>query len=154
MTLPPRRLEPADALPLQQLFAAQSDAYLAHFHPFAFTVEAITDVIEKAEQDRIWAIESDGELAGLFMLRGFDAGFQRPAFGVFVAEAYAGRGLAKRALAYSVDWCRDHEVERLMLKVHPDNHRARAAYLAFGFSSIGFCDRTGHEMFELITYPS
>jgi RimJ/RimL family protein N-acetyltransferase len=83
-----------------------------------------------------------------FMLRGFDDGFERPSFGVYIAEAFANRGLAKLALQYALVWCRLNHVAAVMLKVHPENHYARRVYEQAGFRFTEVCPRTGHDILE------
>lgn len=83
------------------------------------------------------------------MLRGFDAGYTRPSYGVFVAEEFAGRGLGKRALFESIAWSREKGVKSIMLKVSSANERAARLYLGAGFVPFGTCPQTGHTMMEL-----
>ncbi len=142
----PLRIE--DAAELAALLQGQRLEYLAHFHPFGFDTATIRTKLEAARRDRYWALRSDGRLAGFFMLRGFDEGYARPAFGVFVGEEFAGRGLGRLALEESLRWCRENGCEAVMLKVSPDNPRAKALYAANGFVEIGQCERTGHTMME------
>ncbi len=68
------------------------------------------------------------------MLRGFDEGYERPSFGVFVAERFAGRGLARRALEESVKWCGQNGVAEMMLKVYRENTAALRIYEEAGFA--------------------
>jgi RimJ/RimL family protein N-acetyltransferase len=141
-------LESKDAGALSALLQRQRREYIAHFHPFGSDAETIERVLTGARRDRFWALRWNGELAGFFMLRGFDEGYARPAFGVAVGEEFAGRGLGRLALAESLRWCRENSCEAVMLKVSPDNPPAKALYVANGFREIGQCERTGHIMME------
>ncbi|MEQ1861199.1 MAG: GNAT family N-acetyltransferase [Chthoniobacteraceae bacterium] len=143
-----RPLHAEDAETLAALFAAEPPDYLAHFHPFTFAAGPIRERITAAIHDRYWALIVDEELTGIFMLRGFDAGYTRPSFGVYVASRHAARGLARLALQFSLAWCRLNSVESVMLKVHPQNSAARRVYIDAGFISEGLCPNTGHEMFQ------
>lgn len=87
------------------------------------------------------------------MLRGFDEGFSRPSYGVFIAEAFSGKGLGQRALLESIEWCRASGVKSIMLKVSSANERAARLYLNAGFVPCGVCERTGHTMMELQLRP-
>ena len=142
-----RPLHAEDAGPVFALLAAESPDYVAHFHPFPFGAGPIRERITAANRDRYWALTVAEEIAGIFMLRGFDAGYARPSFGVYVASRHASRGLARLALQFSLTWCRVNEVASVMLKVHPGNAAARRVYIEAGFVSEGICPDTGHEMF-------
>ena len=83
------------------------------------------------------------------MLRGFDEGYQRPSFGVYIDQQYANKGLSKLALDYCISWCRLHDTPALMLKVHPDNLFAIRAYQKAGFGFVEVCPRTGHHLMEI-----
>lgn len=141
-------LTAADAPELAALIARQAPGYLTHFHPFALDEATLLRQIGTARKDRYWGLRVEGKLAGFFMLRGFDEGYARPTFGVFVAGEAAGRGLGRLALEHSIAWCVENGVERVMLKVSPDNPRARAIYIGAGFQSVETCPRTGHDVLE------
>jgi RimJ/RimL family protein N-acetyltransferase len=144
-----RELTANDAPELARLLASQRPEYLAHFHPFDFEEPSIRRTLEAARKDRFWVFMVESQLAGFFMLRGFDQGYARPSFGVFVAEQFQSRGIARAALAHSIRWCEENGVERLMLKVSAENPVARRVYLEAGFQVSGMCDKTGHEIMEL-----
>lgn len=143
-----RELTAQDAPALAKLLAAQRPEYLAHFHPFDFNEPTLARILADARRDRFWALCLFGEIVGFFMLRGFDACYGRPSYGVFIAESAAGRGLARTSLDFALKWCAENAVERVFLKVAPDNLRAHALYKKAGFENIGACPATGHEMLE------
>ena len=99
--------------------------------------EALRSILLSAKTDRYWAIYVEDKLVGLFMLRGFDAGYSAPSFGVMVKRAFRGAGLGRLALQYAETWCRLKKVETLMLTVSQENRRALALYEACGFVSDG-----------------
>ncbi len=142
-------LTPDDARELTALLTAARPEYIEHLHPFPFTVEEIHRRLAGNREDRWWGLRVGGELAGFYMLRGWDDGFTRPAFGVFIAEAFARQGLARRALATAVEYCRAAGAPAVMLTVHPDNERARSAYEAAGFQHEGENAATGHHIYQL-----
>ncbi len=137
-----------DAPILAALLAEQRSDYLAHFHPFGFDAATLAAQFMAAKRDRFLGIYENEALLGFFMLRGFDEGYQRPSFGVFVAEVTAGRGLARFALERALAWCVESGVEIVMLKVAVENPRARRIYVGAGFEFVGICSATGQEMFE------
>jgi RimJ/RimL family protein N-acetyltransferase len=138
-----------DGPALSALLERQTPGYVEHFHPFPFDERSVTAALAEARQDRFWGIRVDRSFAGFFMLRGFDRGYLRPSFGVLVSEQFAGRGLARLALAHSAKWCTDNGVERVMLKVAPENQRAWRTYVAAGFEHVEDCPATGHAILEL-----
>jgi RimJ/RimL family protein N-acetyltransferase len=144
-----RDLVADDAAELARLLAGQKTAYLANFHPFSFEESALRSVIGDARKDWFRAFESTGKIVGFFMLRGFDAGFSRPSYGVFIAEDFSSKGLGKRALRESIEWGRANGVKSIMLKVSRSNERAARLYVSAGFIPCGVCERTGHTMMEL-----
>lgn len=141
-------LQPRDSAELAALLAAELPAYIEHFTPFAFDADSLAARFAAARRNRYWGIRVGEKLVGFFMLRGFDEGYARPAFGVYVASAFASRGLAKLALHFSLAWCRCNGIPAVMLKVAPDNVHARRIYAEAGFTDAGLCPRTGHQTME------
>lgn len=142
-------LGPGDAGDLARLLTGDEPEYGRYFVPFpSKDADALAERLGAARQDRYWGMREQGTLVGFFMLRGFDEGYARPSFGVYVARAAAGQGLARRALAHAIDWCVRHDVARIMLKVHPENAPALKAYCAAGFEPFDTCLRTGHIMMQ------
>jgi len=127
-------LGPADAARIAAMLKAASQEYAAHFHPFAFDEATVRAQLERARKDCFWGLECGAKLAGFFMLRGFDEGYERPSFGVFVAEQFAGRGLARQALDTATQWCKENGVREMMLTVFPENAAARRVYEEAGFA--------------------
>jgi RimJ/RimL family protein N-acetyltransferase len=142
------RLFPADAPALSGLLTADNDNYKQYFIPFPPDTKSLEKRLESAREDRYWGIWLDSALAGFFMMRGFDEGYKRPSFGVYIARAYSGKGLSSLALDYCMCWCRMNDIEVMMLKVHPDNRYAAQTYEKAGFSAIDTCPRTGHIIME------
>jgi GNAT superfamily N-acetyltransferase len=82
------------------------------------------------------------------MLRGLDAGFASPAFGVYVAERHAGRRLGTVALAFAEAWCSLNGCPEIMLTVHPDHARARQLYEDRGFVASGESSAVGNLVYR------
>ncbi len=142
------KMKTSDAAAVASMLAGARAEYVQHFHPFPFTNEAIQERLNAVKKDQWWMIQSEGQIAGVFFLRGFDEGYERPAFGIFVDERFARRGLAKNALDFALDWCRRNAVETVMLKVHGENTRARRIYEDAGFMPAGICPRTEQQVME------
>ena len=144
----------SDVDQLTQLLQGQRADYLEHFHPFHFEFESVQRELALATLDRYWALRLNDSLVGFFMLRGLDAGYSRPSFGVMIAEEHSGKGLARLALTHALDWCRAQSIRRVMLKVAPANTRALNAYLQAGFVPINTCKQSGQRIMEAILEPS
>jgi len=142
------RLTLADASQLSGLLTADNNDYMQYFIPFATDIKSLEERLGSVREDRYWGVWFERTLAGLFMLRGFDEGYHRPSFGVYIARAYSGKGLSGLALDYCISWSRMNKIESMMLKVHPDNSYARHAYEKAGFTAFATCPRTGHMMME------
>ena len=139
-----------DAAELEQLFASQRPGYVEHFTPFELTAAAWRSRLAAVKADRYWVVMLAERIAGFCMLRGWDEGYGRPSFGVFVGEADRGKGLAKAALAHCIAWCRStSSATSMMLKVHPNNAAARSVYEAAGFREMGLCPETGQIVMTL-----
>jgi RimJ/RimL family protein N-acetyltransferase len=148
-TLEILKLDGGQARLISRILTTARPEYVQWFHPFPFDESSVRRVLDDAMRDRYFGLFADGDLAGFFMLRGLDQGYERPAFGVFIAEAYANLRLSKLAMEYSLAWCRLSGIRAVMLKVHPENGYARHVYERAGFKPIGSCPETGHRMFEL-----
>jgi RimJ/RimL family protein N-acetyltransferase len=138
----------ADSVKVSQMLLSARPEYCRYFTPFSFDVKSFRHVLQSAKRDRYWRIRFAEEIAGFFMLRGFDSGYERPSFGVFIAEKFSNKGLSTLALQYSLSWCKLNNVSKVMLKVHPDNVYARRAYEGAGFELMEVLADTGQLLFE------
>lgn len=142
------RLSAADAAILSSLLATDENEYQQYFIPFATDIKSLEERLGSTREDRYWGIWLEAVMIGFFMLRGFDEGYKRPSFGVYVACEYSCKGLSQFALDYCISWCRLNKIEAIMLKVHPDNLHARHTYEKAGFTVQGTCAQTGHIVME------
>ena len=142
------RLLATDAPSLSQLLNGDDKEYQQYFIPFAADPESLAQRLATAGEDRYWGVWNGPALAGFFMMRGFDEGYSRPSFGVYIGSAHAGQGLSRLALEYCMSWCRFNNINAMMLKVHPENRYARHSYEKAGFTAIDTCPRTGHTVME------
>lgn len=133
---------------VSRLLSADPPSYRTHFEGVPTDAAAIAAMLASAENDRFWGIVAEGELVALTMLRGFDAGFAAPAFGVYVGRRWSRRGLGTLALAFAQAWCRLNGVLEIMLTVHPGNDVARAIYERDGFRFSGELSAIGHRIYR------
>ncbi len=144
-----RPLSAVDAENLTRMLASADPAYVLHFFPFPFKLEAIREILESKKEDQYYGIYSGTRLAGFFMLRGFDQGYQVPAYGVFIDESYRSLGLATLSLYHAISFCKTNRIGQLMLKVHPDNAAARHVYEKAGFRKTGRDEKIGQDIYIL-----
>lgn len=126
-----------------------NENYGQYFSPFTADCDQLEKRLSDAVEDRYWGIWFLNKLVGFFMLRGFDEGYSKPSFGVFISEKYSNKGLSKTALDYALSWCQLNNVSAIMLKVDPENIHAKHSYEKAGFSPAGKCQVTGHEIMEI-----
>jgi RimJ/RimL family protein N-acetyltransferase len=138
-----------DACRLAAMLKVQRAEYMKDFIPFSFDAETILSMLSSATQDQYWLIEVNDEVAGFIMLRGLDAGFDRPSLGVVIAERFAGKGVATSAVDWALNWCRSNDVREVMLKVAESNAPALRIYRRAGFVALGRCPDTGHIIHSL-----
>ncbi len=134
------RIQPitlADAEAVSELFSAQPDAYLQYFHPFDFAFSSVEQILRGVQEDIYMGIFWGARLIGLFFLRGWDAGYAIPAYGVLIDHGFQGQGFGAVTLSIAKTICRLRGTKRLMLKVHPANANAKHLYEAAGFQPSG-----------------
>ena len=138
-----------DATVLETMMRSETSDYMVDFLAFA-EGEALIRQQTESGRDFFMSLCADGRLAGFFCLRGLDAGFARPSFGVYVARRFASEGLGRFALNEALRLCAENEIPSVMLKVAPTNRRARMLYENAGFIPFGRCADTGHDMMEKV----
>lgn len=138
-----------DAAALERMMHGEDACYMSDFLAFA-DEGALIRQQAASRSDIFVALRADRDLAGFFCLRGLDAGYARPSFGVYVAKSFARQGLGRFALGEAVRICAEEEIPRVMLKVAPTNGAARKLYEDAGFAACGQCEDTGHTMMEKI----
>lgn len=141
-------LTPADVGAITRIVSEPDDTEGRFFDGLPGESEALRVLLESADQDCYWALWIDSRLGGLFMLRGFDAGYSTPSFGVVIAREFRGSGLGRLALQYAETWCRLRGVESLMLTVSPENRRALSLYEERGFVADGTQSPKGNPIYR------
>ncbi len=126
-------LNKSDAAALSVFLNAQPEEYIRFFTPFDFAPDSILEILLNCEQDIFMGIFWRDELIGFFMLRGWDEGYDIPAYGVLIDERFKGHGLATISLRMSKIIGKLSGAPGIMLKVAPDNVRARKLFERSGF---------------------
>jgi len=126
---------PADADALATLFARNSVPVAAEgFDPFPLTSEQGRRIALDTGRDGFYlALDANGP-AGFSMLRGFNAGYAIPSFGIFVDHERQGRGIGRRLTEWTVAQARNRGCPAVRLSVYASNATALALYASLGFS--------------------
>lgn len=131
-----RALTPADVSALGKLFLRlASDNASSHFHPHPLTLEEAQRVGngQPGRRDEYFGACTETRVIGYGMLRGWDEGYDIPAFGVAVDPDYRRRGVARKLLRHALALARERGSQTVMIKVHGQNPRARELYASEGF---------------------
>lgn len=139
-----RKLSIMDLEKLIKIWNEDPEEYSKYFIPFKMKYENLKEILNKSNKDLFFVICVDNNIAGFFMLRGFDEGFNIPSYGVWISSKYSNKGLAKLSLYYSITVCKVSGIKKLMLKVHPNNKIAFTMYKKLGFIETGFDKNIGH----------
>lgn len=143
-----KRIDESYAEELSKLLAAGKKEYSQYFIPFEYDVSTITKLLSDAEENRYFGIFAGSELVGFYMLRGFDSGYQIPSYGVWISEQYSGKGLGKLTLYHAITFCKINSIQKIMLKVHPENINAKSLYERAGFMQTGIDSKIGHLIYH------
>lgn len=144
-----KELTLADATNFSKKLFEESKDYLKYFIPFANYSEAfISKILGERKLDYYFGLFIDEELIGFYMLRGFDAGFEIPSYGVWISSKYSNNGLSTLTLYHAYSICKLNKVKTLMLKVHPENSIAKNLYEKLGFTYIGVDEKIGHLIYH------
>jgi RimJ/RimL family protein N-acetyltransferase len=122
-----RPLEPPDSAEISAFMSRQPAEYLRFFYAFGAEESAIAEMLRNTEKDVYSGVFWKTDLIGIFMLRGWDAGFEIPSFGVLIDEKYRGGAFMRLTLDTAKLICRLSGAKRLMAKIHPDNVSPRGA---------------------------
>lgn len=143
-----RSLEPEDAEAVSSFLRGQPPEYLRFFYAFSFDEGEIQRLLRDRTRDLYSGIFWEGRLAGLFFLRGWDAGYEIPAFGVLVGVEHRGGAFLRLTLDVAKLVCRQLGLPRFMAKIHPDNISPRGAS-RLGLAQTGVEEGTGNVVYHM-----
>jgi len=135
---------------LSELLLSSEKEYSKHFIPFNFDLESVFRVLDKVVNDLFFGIFIKNKIVGFYMLRGWDAGYEIPSYGVWIAKEYSSKGLSKLTLNHAISVCKINSIKRLILKVHPENLIAKKIYEDFGFVYQGIDEKIGHLIYHKV----
>ena len=143
-----RPLEPTDAAAIAVFMHSQPPEYLRFFYAFGADESAIAGTLSASRMDVYSGVFWQANLAGVFMLRGWDAGYEVPSFGVLIDEKYRGGAFMRLTLDTAKLICRLSGAKRLMAKIHPDNVSPRGAR-RLGLHQTGVEVSTGNIIYHM-----
>lgn len=143
-----RELRVEDAAAVSRLLRAQPPKYVRFFYAFGFDEDEIARVLAARRKDIYSGMFWRGELAAFFMLRGWDAGYEVPSFGVVVGVRHRGLAFMRIALDVAKLVSRLSGAPRLMAKIHPDNVSPRGAR-RLGLVQTGVEPETGNVVYHI-----
>lgn len=143
-----RPLDVGDAGTVSAMLLAQRPEYARFFYAFGFNEAQIAEILARRKKDVYSGLFWQSELAALFMLRGWDEGYEVPSFGVFVAEKYRGGPFMKLSLDLAKMICRLSGSRRLRATIHPDNISPRGA-VRLGFTLSGGTTEAGNIIYHI-----
>lgn len=136
-TLTIRQITPEDADQLA-LFLKENDRpeITRHFHPFPLTRETAFSIARTDHLDRYYVALQNDQLVGMCMLRGWDAGYSIPSFGVFVDYRCHQKGIGRQLTEFAIKEARQLGCSSIRLSVYASNHRAVHLYASLSFEEI------------------
>jgi len=142
-----------DAAALSSLLRSQTGEYARFFRPFSFDTNTIADVLANVRQDVLMGLYWQGRMVGFFMLRGWNEGYDVPAFGILIDERFRGCGLEMLSLETAKVVCRFRGASRMMIKMHPDNISAKGVARKTGFIQSGVEAESGNLIYHFDIRP-
>jgi ribosomal protein S18 acetylase RimI-like enzyme len=143
-----RKLGIGHAAAVFNLVKSSRKEYFQYFTAFELKPETVETFLKQAKRDQYLGFFLKESLVGFYMLRGLDAGYTTPSYGVFISESYQSIGLARLSVMHALSICRLNQISRLMLKVHPENKKALEIYRSYGFTETGFDPSNGNLVFH------
>jgi ribosomal protein S18 acetylase RimI-like enzyme len=127
-------VSPPHADALAGLFARNSGPAIAdRFDPFPLSAEQGRRIALDPSKDDYYLAFAGERTVGFSMLRGFDAGFTIPSFGIFIDREHQGQGVGRRLTEWTVEQARRRGCTAVRLSVYAANAPALALYSSLGF---------------------
>ena len=133
---------------MSAMLKAQTPEYARFFYAFSFEEEVIGRMLAERKRDLYSGVFWHGTLIGVFFLRGWDAGYEVPSFGVMIAEGHRGGPFMRLSLDMAKIICRLSGAPRLMAKIHPDNVSPKGAR-RLGLVQTGVEAETGNVIYHI-----
>lgn len=119
-----------------------------YFHPHQLDRATAGRIASRPGRDVYLGYFQAGRLLGYAMLRGWEEGYEVPAFGVAVLPEARDRGIGSLLLREALATARGRGAREVMVKIHGDNRRTLDWHLAEGFRITGSTE-DGHVICHL-----
>lgn len=143
-----RPLQSEDTAAVAKFIKAQSPEYSRFFYAIGSDESEITKILSAYTLDVYSGVFWQDDMAGIFMLRGWDEGFEIPSFGVFIDEKHRGGAFMRLTLDTAKLICRLAGVKQMMAKIHPENVSPRGAS-RLGFRQTAVEESTGNIIYHM-----
>lgn len=148
-----RPLAIEDAAALSSMLLSQSPEYARFFKPFGYDTSAVADVLASQGQDVLMGLYWQNQMVGFFMLRGWNEGYDVPAFGILIDEKCRGYGLEMLSLETAKIICKLRGASRIMIKMHPNNISSKGVARKTGFVQSGVEAASGNLIYHFDIRP-
>lgn len=109
----------------------------SYFHPFPLTDETAAAICAGLHLDRYYCAFIGDPVVGLCMLRGWDAGFEIPSYGVLIDARARGSGLGLAMTQFALEEAARLGCPSLRLTVYAGNAAALRIYRRLNFVESG-----------------
>lgn len=132
-----RSTEETDLSVLAQFFERNNvPSVTKQFDPFPLNHETAFLITRVQHQDRYYVAFLDSCLVGFAMLRGWDAGYSVPSFGILIDIDHYQNGYGSMMLQYVIEQACALNCPQIRLSVYGSNHGALLLYQSHGFVEV------------------
>lgn len=127
-----------DFLPLANFFKSNNiDEVIKNFNPFPLNAKTACEITLKKRKDRFYVSYLENKIIGLVMLRGWEAGYEIPSFGILIDHKYHHQGIGKQLTNYALEEAKKIGCRKVRLSVFAENSVALYLYESLRFKEIG-----------------
>lgn len=112
----------------------EPSSYSRNFTPYNWRDDSFLNAYLNKNKDQFYGIFINDFPVGLYLLRGMDAGYEIPSYSNWISQKHKGFGLATLAFKHAYTTCKLNRIKTIMVKMHPNNIKAREAMEKIGFS--------------------
>jgi len=121
--------------PLKEFFRVlQAEGVERHFHPHPLTDAQAERIARYKGRDLYYVLVDGRSVLGYGMLRGWNAGYDVPSLGIVIHPAARHAGLGLLFMRFLHVAAKRNGVNKVRLKVYPDNTAAMKLYTGLGYS--------------------
>lgn len=132
-----RQAQPTDYIALSKFFQANNRIEVTeNFHPFPLTSQTAQHISHSCHQDKYYIGILGEKILGLGMLRGWDAGYDIPSFGLFVDYRYQGMGFGRQIMKFVISEAGQFDCSKIRASAYLDNVRTLRLHARFDFYEV------------------